>query len=238
MPHRRRKHHRGRSAPVLVVTGLTREAHCIGHENVETLCSGANAGFLRAALHEKAISEYSGVVSFGLAGGLCPTLRPGDAVLGTQVVGSAGSIETHFEFNERLHNGFRSAGVHAQAGAVAGVDAPAMTVASKTELRQTLSAIAVDMESHIAGAFARSLGLPFAIVRVACDPAERALPPLVAKAVKGDGALDLSLVLHELSRQPAQVGPLIRLGADFSAAFATLRRCGRLLGPLFGLMRA
>lgn len=237
MPHRRRKHH-ARSAPVLVVTGLTREAACVGREGVETLCSGANASFLRTALREKARFEYSGVVSFGLAGGLCPTLRPGDAILGTYAIGSAERIETHFEFNENLHRGFRGAGVHAQKGAVAGVDAPAMTVASKSELRQTLSAIAVDMESHIAGGFARSLGLPFAIVRVACDPAERALPPLAAKAVTPDGGIDLSLVLRELSRQPEQLRHLIRAGVDSGAAFATLRRCGRVLGPLFSLMRA
>jgi adenosylhomocysteine nucleosidase len=239
MPHRRRKHHAGSTpAPVLVVTGLTREAQCVGREGVETICSGANASFLRAALREKARFQYSGVVSFGIAGGLCPTLRPGDAVLGTQAIGSAGSIETHFEFNEHLRRGFRSGGVHAQMGAVAGVDAPAMTVAHKTELRETLSAIAVDMESHIAGAFARSLGLPFAIVRVACDPAERALPPLAAKAIKRDGGVDLPLVLRELSRQPEQLRHLIRAGVDSGAAFATLRRCGRLLRPLFGLMGA
>jgi adenosylhomocysteine nucleosidase len=237
MPQRRRTHH-ARSAPVLVVTGLSREAGCLGHEGVETLCSGANASFLRAALHEKARHEYSGVVSFGLAGGLCPSVRPGDAILGTHVIGSAGSIETHFEFNERLHEGFRGAGVRAQKGAVAGVDAPATTVASKNELRETLSAIAVDMESHIAGAFARSLGLPFAIVRVACDPAERPLPPLAVNAIKPDGVIDLPLVLRELSREPRQLAHLVRLGADFNAAFATLRRCGRLLGPLFGLMGA
>lgn len=237
MAQRRRTQH-ARSAPVLVVTGLTREADCVGGYGVETLCSGANASFLRAALHEKARYEYSGVVSFGLAGGLCPTLRPGDAIVGTHVIGSAGSIETHFAFNEHLHAGFRGAGVRAQKGGIAGVDAPATTVASKSELRETLSAIAVDMESHIAGAFAHSLGLPFAIVRVACDPAERPLPPLAVNAIRPGGEVDLPLVLRELSREPRQIAHLMRLGADFSAAFSTLRRCGRLLGPLFGLMGA
>jgi adenosylhomocysteine nucleosidase len=238
MPHRRCKHAINAAPPVLLITGVTGEAVCVDRGGVEMLCSGADANFLRAALHDRAGDKYCGVVSFGLAGGLCPRLRPGDAILGTHVVGSAGPIETHFEFNERLLKGFLGAGVRAQMGAIAGVDAPATTIASKAELRQALSAIAVDMESHVAGAFARSLGLPFMIVRVACDPAERALPPFAAKAITGEGALDLPLVLREFSRQPAQLRHLIRLGIDCSAAFATLRRCGRLLGPLFNLMHA
>jgi len=237
MPHRPRHHH-GHEKPILVVTGMTREAACLGRDGVDALCSGADGRFLRSALHDKARNQYAAVVSFGLAGGLCPSLRPGDAVIGARVVDEMGAIETHAHFSEVLHQGFGDAGVRAQRGAVAGVDAPAMTVARKSELRRSSNAIAVDMESHIAGAFAQAMGLPFAIVRVACDPAERALPPLAARAIKPNGGVHLPLVLRELVREPRQLKDLIRAGVDSGAAFATLRRCGGLLGPLFGLVRA
>jgi len=237
MPHRRRRQ-AGRSAPILVVTGLSREARCVGREGVETLCSGADPAFLRSALREKARSSYAAVVSFGLAGGLCPKLRPGDAVLGMRALGDAEAIEAHSELSDLIHHGFHGAGVHMRRGAVAGVDRPAMTVAGKAELRERRDAIVVDMESHIAGAFAQEKDLPFAIVRVACDPAERALPALAARAIKRDGGVDLPLVLRELAREPGQLARLIRAGLDSGAAFKTLRRCGPLLGPLFGLVSA
>lgn len=237
MPHRRRRHH-VHERPILVVTGMTREAACLCRDGVETLCSGADPRFLRSVLHDRAGNQYAAVVSFGVAGGLCPSLRPGDAVLGTLVVHETGAIETHAHFSDVLHQGFTDAGVRTQKGAVAGVDAPAMSAAGKSELRRSSSAIAVDMESHIAGAFAQAMGLPFAIVRVACDPAERALPPLAARAIKPNGGVDLPHVLRELAREPRQLKSLFLAGADSGAAFSTLRRCGGLLGPLFGLVRA
>ncbi|HXY59257.1 MAG TPA: phosphorylase [Methylocystis sp.] len=237
MSHRRRHHH-GHERPILVVTGMSREAACLSPHGVDALCSGADARFLRSALHDKARNQYGAVVSFGLAGGLCPSLRPGDAVIGARVVGETGAIETHAHFSDVLHQGLGDAGVKTQKGAIAGVDAPAMTAARKSELRRSSNAIAVDMESHIAGAFAEAQGLPFAIVRVACDPAERALPPLASRAIAPNGGVDLALVLRELAREPRQLMDLIRAGVDSSAAFATLGRCGGLLGPLFGLVRA
>jgi adenosylhomocysteine nucleosidase len=120
-------------------------------------------------------------------------------------------------------------------GVVAGVDAPVLDRAAKAELRSTTEAIAVDMESHVAAKFAAKRGLPFAIVRVVSDPAGRALPRLAATAIKPDGGVDLAHVLRELGREPGQIGDLIQAGLDARAAFASLRRCGRLLGPLLRL---
>jgi len=43
---------------------------------------------------------------------------------------------------------------------------------------------AVDMESHIAAAYAAEVGLPFAALRVISDPASRA-PPLAERGWRG-----------------------------------------------------
>ena len=203
------------SAPILVVTGLSREAACLGGgAGVIPLCSGADVRLLHAALLDLAEVEFSAVVSFGLAGGLDPALR------------------------KVLLNGFSGAGVAAREGAVAGVDAAVLTVAGKTALRGRSGGVAVDMESHLAGAFARRRGLPFAIVRAIGDPAARALPPLATKAIRPDGGVDVAGVLRELACAPAQIGDLIRAGLDARAAFATLGRCGGLIGPLLRLVLA
>jgi adenosylhomocysteine nucleosidase len=238
-PRRRKQLGSRQQAPILVITGLTREADCLRGEGVTFLCSGADANALRRALAEKESGHYSAVVSFGLAGGLDPMLRPGDAVVATYAVSDTETDERlHPVLGQVLMEGFSGAGVAARHGAVFGVDAPVMTVAEKSLLRQRSGAAAVDMESHLADAFARRNDLPFAIVRVIGDPAGRALPPLAGKAIRPDGGVDVGFVMKELARQPAQLGDLVRAGFDARAAFSTLRRCGGLLGPLLGLALA
>ncbi len=229
---------RGVGAPILVVTGLSREAACLGGEGLIPLCSGADVGLLRAVLIERADAEFSAVVSFGLAGGLDPGLRPGDVVIGTRAVGGLEHFDAHLVLRQVLMEGFAGAGVAAREGAVVGVDAAILTASGKAAFREQSGAIAVDMESHIAGAFAGRRGLPFAIVRAIGDPAARALPPLATKAIGPDGGVDVAGVLRELVREPAQLGDLIRAGLDARAAFATLSRCGGLIGPLLRLVLA
>lgn len=236
--HAKKQAPRDTSAPILIVTGLAREAACLRGEGVIALCGGANVGLLRAALLERAEAEFSAVVSFGLAGGLDPALRPGDAVVGTTATSGGERFDTHPALRKVLLDGFFGAGVAAREGVVLGVDAPVLTVSGKAELRGRSGAAAVDMESHLAGAFARRRGLPFAILRAIGDPAARALPPLATKAIRPDGGVDVAGVLRELAREPTQIGDLIRAGLDARAAFATLSRCGGLIGPLLRLVLA
>jgi hopanoid-associated phosphorylase len=237
--HAKKQAPRDSSAPILVVTGLSREAACLGGgAGVIPVCSGADVRLLHAALLDLAEVEFSAVVSFGLAGGLDPTLRPGDVAVGTTATSDGEHFGTHPAMRKVLLNGFSGAGVAAREGAVAGVDAAVLTVTRKTALRGLSGAVAVDMESHVAGAFARRRGLPFAIIRAIGDPAARALPPLTTRAIRPDGRVDVPGVLRDLAREPAQLGDLIRAGLDARAAFATLGRCGGLIGPLLRLVLA
>ncbi len=134
------------SAPILVLTGLAREAACLHGEGVVPLCSGADVRVLRTALELLESSEFSAVVSFGLAGGLDYGLAPGDAVIGTQAIGGSEIFETHPALRRVLAEGFAGAGVPVREGAVRGVDAAILTVPAKTVLRASGGAIAVDME--------------------------------------------------------------------------------------------
>jgi adenosylhomocysteine nucleosidase len=223
--------------PLLVVAGLAREAACLG-EGVVPVLSGADVGVLRVTLAQHTRHHYAAVVSFGLAGGLDPNLRPGDVVAASTVVGEDGTTEAHPAFAETLLQNLNNAGLPAHAGAIAGVDAPVMNCRAKVALRARTGARAVDMESHLAAEFARARGLPFVALRAISDPAERSLPPLAARAVKPDGGIDLVLVLRELARAPRQLGDLMAAGRDSGAAFASLRRCGPMLVPLPSLVLA
>jgi hopanoid-associated phosphorylase len=225
-------------APILVVVGMKREAACAAGEGVTTLCSGANSAHLRRRLDALGGADFSAVVSFGLAGGLDHALRPGHVVVADAIVSGEARRDTHSRLSSALMKGAAAAGCKVAPGAIIGVDAPAMHPAAKAALREGAQAVAVDMESHLAEDFARRRNVPFVALRAISDPAARALPPLVAKALTLDGDIHALGLARELIRGPHQLGGMIRAGLDSRAAFVSLGRCGPLLSPLLRLMLA
>jgi adenosylhomocysteine nucleosidase len=224
--------------PVLVVTGMKREAACVTGDGVVVICSGASVARLRGELGRLHETNFSALVSFGLAGGLDYTLRPGDIVVADTIVSGEMRHETHRRLSGALAEAAAAKGCRAAPGAIVGVDAPAMDTKTKSLLRESAKAHAVDMESHLAAEFAQARRLPFVALRAISDPASRALPPLAAKALTPEGDVDGKIVARELLRAPGQIGELILAGLDSRAAFQSLSRCGPLLGPLARLMLA
>jgi adenosylhomocysteine nucleosidase len=101
----------------------------------------------------------------------------------------------------------------------------------KAALWSETGAAAVDMESHIAAAYAAEVDLPFAALRVICDPAHRALPAVAMAAIKPNGDVDLRKIMRALARDPLVVRSLVSTGIDFNRALRSLRGCrGFLLG--------
>ncbi|MBM3551109.1 MAG: phosphorylase [Alphaproteobacteria bacterium] len=225
-------------APILVIVGMKREAGCAAGEGVTTLCSGADVARLRRQLDALEGTDFSAVVSFGLAGGLDHALRPGHVVVADAVVSGESRRDTHSRLSSALMKGAGAAGCSVSQGAIIGVDEPAMHPAAKAALRESAQAVAVDMESHLAEEFARRRNVPFVAIRAISDPAARALPPLVARALTPEGDIHTWGVARELIRRPGQLGGMIRAGLDSRAAFGSLGRCGPLLGPLLRLMLA
>lgn len=219
----------------LIITGLLSERACAEGEGLVPVCSGADTEGLRAALERTQGFALAGVVSFGIAGGLDPMLRPGDVVIGRAVVAENKRYETSPELSAILTEGLAAAGGRIVSGVIVGVEAPVLDPREKAALRARTGAVAVDMETHIAAEFAERRRLPLAVVRVVNDPAARALPPLAQTAVTPDGGVDLKAVFRDLAREPSQIGDLILAGLDFRKSSATLGRCGRLLGPLLSL---
>ena len=110
--------------------------------------------------------------------------------------------------------------------------------AGKAALHLETGAIAVDMESHIAAAYAAEAGLPFAALRVVSDPAGRALPALAMAAIKPNGDIDLRKVLRGVARNPLSLRALVSTGLDFNRALRSLRGCRAFLLGGEGLIAA
>jgi adenosylhomocysteine nucleosidase len=215
---------------LLVVSGLRAEARIAAGVGVRALAGGGDAARLAAAIDRGVGEGASGLLSFGMAGGLEPGLAPGTIVVPGVVIAGTERFATDPLWTRNL----RAMLPHGVKGALAGVSSPAATISAKAGLRAATGAAAADMESHIAARAALRFCLPLAVLRVIADPAERALPSAAIAALGEDGRPDLWALLRSLFGDPTQLSPLIGVAADARRAMAVLADCARLLGFTFG----
>jgi hopanoid-associated phosphorylase len=219
------------TAPVVAVTGMAFEAKIVRGRGVDVVFA-ARADWLERALSEAIARGCSGIISFGTAGGLAPDLEPGELIVAESVSGPFGELYTDAAWSARIVDAFAGTPVERvmRRGRMAGVTAPVKSEAEKRSLHSSTGALAVDMESHIAGAIATARGLPFAVCRAVVDPAWRTLPPAATAGLRDDGTTAIGPILRELMRDPAQLGALLRLASDARAARATLVQARHALG--------
>jgi hopanoid-associated phosphorylase len=222
-PDARALRNAGSGVPVVAVTGMAFEAKIVRGRGVDVVFA-ARADWLERALSDAIARGCSGIVSFGTAGGLAPDLSPGALIVAESVSGPFGELRTDAAWSARIIDAFAGTPVErvTRRGKMAGVTAPVKTEAEKRSLHTSTGALAVDMESHIAGAIATARGLPFAVCRAVVDPAWRTLPPAATAGLRDDGTTAIGPILRELLRAPSQMGALIRLASDARDARATL----------------
>jgi len=222
------------SAPfVLLATGLAFEARLVRATAQTRVCCGRGPQ-MAVALATAAGPGCRGILSFGIAGGLDPQLRPGAIVVASSVIGANG-VKGALPTDERWSRRLLPACPDALQAPVLGVDAAVTEPADKRRLFMQTGAAAADMESHIAASIAASQGLPFAVLRVIADPATRRVPQAALAGMREDGTTDAAGVLRALMKTP---GDLLDLpGVAFNAFIAktALARAGRHLAPGFGL---
>jgi len=163
----------------------------------------------------------SGLVSFGIAGGLAPDLRPGALVVGEAVACGGRMLPCSPDL---------LTDVRARRGVVAAADAVVADPAAKAALFAATGALCADLESGGVAQAADEAGLPFAVLRAVADPASRGLPPAAAIGLDALGRVRLGAVLLSLARAPGQLPGLVRVALDTRAALTALRRAVAALG--------
>jgi hopanoid-associated phosphorylase len=224
----------GHSATVGIVTGSWAEARCLRRQDVRVACSGGSAERARSEAVRLVVDGAAALVSFGLAGGLAPELRPGDLLL-PEIVHSAGTDSWSVDpiWRERVHARLAASGLEPRAGDVVGSERIVATAADKRALREATGAHAVDMESHAVAAVAAA-GLPFLVIRALADPYDQIIPQVAREALRPDGRVRLQATLGGLIREPGQVMALLRLARQSARGLANLRRAAALAGPGLG----
>jgi adenosylhomocysteine nucleosidase len=193
-----------------------------------TLLAVSGMGVTAAAQGARALAHAGAgaLVSWGMAGGLDPTLPAGAIFLPSEVISLEGrGVTTTPGWRERLGEAIaaRAAGGNpVTQGRLLTSPTAVGSLTDKAALFRKTGASAVDMESLAVAEIARAHQLPFIAVRVIVDSARDALPRAVTAAADGQGHLQVWKLLGGLAREPADLGPLIRLARRYRAASRSL----------------
>src|SRR5215471_958795 len=133
---------------IVAVTSLALEARIALGPGVSVICS--QGSHLAAHLESAVKRGVSGIISFGIAGGLAPDLRAGHWIAAAAVSSGQQRFPTDEAWTRCLLESLPGA-VHAD---IVGTDAPVADPFEKRLLHAQTGAAAVDTESHIAARIA------------------------------------------------------------------------------------
>jgi adenosylhomocysteine nucleosidase len=215
--------------PLGIVVGLAGEARIARRLGAVEVGGGTPVGAAAAA--ERAVAGgATALLSFGLAGGLDPNLRPGDRVVPVAVLQGGARFYTDADLCRALGG--------ANVSLVLGGDRIVAGARDKRALSESSGASAVDLESGAVALVAARHGMPFAVLRAICDPASRSLPlaaVVAVVAVDQRGAVGALRVLGAVAARPWQIPGLLLLAVDAARARHTLvRAAAALLARLDG----
>jgi adenosylhomocysteine nucleosidase len=225
-----------------IVTGMIFEAdivrdaalHLPSAERPVVSCHGFGRSAARRAAAQAVADGATGLLSFGIAGGLDSRLSAGDVILATEVVNGEDRHATDGAWTTRLRNllfqhHFVTPASIAHAAHV--LSSPG----EKRALRESAGAAAVDMESCGTAEIAAERGLPFAALRVIADTAGDALPSVALAATTPDGRVAVMKSVMGALAHPQQIPALIWLGRRTDAARHVMKRLADAGLPDFGL---
>ena len=127
---------------VIVVTGMAFEAGIAAGPGVVVVTGGAaNTDVISAAVQR----GCRGIISFGIAGGLTPDLKPGACIVARSIVTGDRKYHSHREWFDRLRSAIPGS-IYAD---IAGAEAPVCSPGDKRKMAVATGAVAVDMDLRV-----------------------------------------------------------------------------------------
>ena len=219
------------AAPRLgVVVGLQAEADCLRRRDDDgqaplTYVSGGSAARARVGAELLRAKGAAGLVSFGLAIGLAPVLRPGDVVVADRVVLPSGVVvPTDPAWRAALLARLEGCGLNLRAARILGSDEVLTSAGAKRRAFQTTFAAALDTESHAVAEVAQAAGLPLLVVRAVAEPSEEMRPAIAFAAITADGQTRSLAMMGLLAKRPWEIAAAWRFTKNGRLALDALRR--------------
>jgi adenosylhomocysteine nucleosidase len=195
-----------------------------------SLLAVSGIGRIAAQAAARALVEagVSALVTFGMAGGLDPSLQPGSVVLPRELISPDGKRYAACQsWRERVAASVSP--LHAVTEGTLLTSAYAIdTPAEKAAAFHRTGAAAVDMESSAVAEVAAQHNLPFIAARVIVDTAADRLPRAVVAASRA-GRVQFGRLLAGMVMAPGEVAALIRLAQRYRIAMRSLRAIGAYL---------
>lgn len=164
----------------------------------------------------------SALVSFGVAGALDESLRPGDLVMPQHIqIEQSEPVSVELAWRTRIMQ-LLPQHVKVVGGKLATSRQMLSSEAAKRAFSAKHGACAVDMESGAIADVAAAAGIPFVVVRAITDPLEFSPPPVLMDAVYPDGSVNILQLLSLLLRRSINISTLLQLAPSMRAACATL----------------
>jgi adenosylhomocysteine nucleosidase len=198
------------------VVGLAAEARIAARFGCPVEAGGGTPAGAAEAASRLIGRGVTALVSFGLAGGLDPALRPGTVIIPSVVLSEGETFRADGVLAARF-GGFSR---HTMLGG----SEVAVDAAAKQRLHASTGAHAIDLESGAVARVARAHGLAFVVVRAICDPAERDLPAAALVALDSRGGIGVGAVLWSVVARPWQIPGLLALARDAAHARRALVR--------------
>lgn len=224
-----------------IVTGLASESRVVRRmirdRNVapRLACAGASSARAESLALQLAADGAAALLSFGIAGGLDPKLRPGTVILAEGVALADGKmLDCDPAWLERVAAAARAAPAALLVGRLAGSDRVVSGRHDKAALFRQSGALAVDMESHGVAAAAQEAGVPFLALRAIADPADQDMPRSVIGSVSAEGEVRTLLVVGRLAMRPWEVPGVKALGHHARLAHRALANLSVVAPALFG----
>jgi hopanoid-associated phosphorylase len=203
-----------------IITGMASEARIFGADAL-TIAAGGNATATRQGIATLIARGADRLVSFGIAGALDPSLKPGDLVIGAAVRTAQGDrlpVDQKWLVQLTTHLG------NARVADVYGSSSIVGLAAQKAMLFRDSGAVAVDQESHWVADAAHTRRIPFIVVRAIADRAGDTLPSAVLNGLDSSGNPRTAAVILALLGNPLQLGGLIRVAFQTRRALKSLLR--------------
>jgi adenosylhomocysteine nucleosidase len=192
-----------------------------------SLLALSGIGRVAAATAAQALVDagVSALMSFGMAGGLDPTLQPGSVVIPCELLSPDGARYVACRaWREQVSAAISPLYTVTEGNLLTSTHA-IETPADKAAAFRSSGAAAVDMESAAVAQVAAEHNLPFIAVRVIVDSAADRLPRAVVAASRA-GRVQFARLIGGLILAPHELAALIRLAQRYRIAMRSLRAIG------------
>ncbi|MBL1141038.1 MAG: hypothetical protein HND53_03320 [Proteobacteria bacterium] len=165
--------------------------------------------------------NIDGLISWGVAGALEPSLNSGDLVLARSIISQNKNFQTSAQWTNKLLTHFQENNKLLNTD-IASSEEVCASIADKNSLFKATGATAVDMESAAIAEIALANNLDFLVIRAIADKANTSIPETVLKHTDNLGNPKVLKFVISCIFKPSQISELAILAKSYKTALKRL----------------